>query len=478
MRSLFAFVAAMSLVTMGCSGGVQTEPTTNTGDVTITEVVPAEGPLTGNVPVQIKGAGFTEENLLVTFGGSSVDDAEVVNSTTITGTLPPHSQPGVVDVVVACAAGQFTLNDGFEYRDAAPISITGITPNNGPLTGGTTVTITGTGFSAGATTVKFGTNNGTGVSIVSDAQLTVLTPAAAANGPVAVALANDNGTTQLPNAFVYGDGSGPGPGGTVTETLGGVAELDRILANADPAYTAGQAFFFAPSGVVYPANNTCALDLDPFPSVTSTLDAGSQVTLQQSATSLSLPKDTSTPNFPMYLQQNGPATAFTLGQMAGMNVPGAAGVPAFNQATIAAAPAADYQAWLDPLGFSSFESGGVWSGSSDLWLSWEMNTTTDHVQIILVGQDLVGQMHTLTCDIRNADTGGFCIKGGGGSDICQTPGATMTDFYTAMGGPTLGFGSSSVYLYRGNRSTFTLPGGGTGALNVNVIRATSLAMFD
>lgn len=477
MRSLFAFASVLALVSVGCSG-VKTEPAANTGDVTIAEVVPAEGPLSGNVPVQIKGSGFTEENLLVTFGGTSVGDAEVVNSTTIRGTLPPHSQPGLVDVVVACAAGQATLSDGFEYREAAALSITGITPNNGPITGGTTVTITGVGFSGGATIVKFGANNGTGVNVVSDAQLTVLTPAAAANGPVPVAVTNDNGTTQLPNAFVYGDGGTTNPGtSTVTENLGGVAEFDRMLVNADPAYSAGQAFFFAASDVVYPANNTCALDLNQFPSVTSTLDAGAQVTMQQSGTSLALPKDASDPAFPIYIQSNGPETAFTLGEMAGVTAPGAAGVAAFNQAAVATAPSADYQAWLDPLGFSSFDGGGVWSNQSDLWISWEMTTTTDHIQIILVGSDMAGGQHVLQCDIRGGDTGGFCIKGGGANDICQTPGATMTDFYAAIDGPTMGFGASNVFLYRGNRSTFSLPGGATGALDVNVVRATSLGMF-
>ena len=61
--------------------------------------------------------------------------------------------------------------------------------------------------------------------------------------------------------------------------------------------------------------------------------------------------------------------------------------PAFNQATVAAAPGADYMAWLDLLQAQSFESGGLWSGSSDLWLSWEMTTTTDHIQVTNGGSE-------------------------------------------------------------------------------------------
>ena len=479
MRSLIAFASTVALLSVGCSG-VETEPAAQSGDVTISEVVPAQGPLSGNVPVQIKGTGFTEDNLLVTFGGTSVSDAEVIDSTTIRGTLPAHSQPGLVDVVVACAAGQATLPDGFEYAEAASIGITGITPNNGPQSGGTTVTITGAGFSSGATIVKFGQNNGTGVSIVSDAQLTVLTPAAAANGPVAVSVTNDNGTASLPNAFVYGTTGGGGGGGdaTVAENLGGIAELNRVLVNSDPPFSSGQAFFFAAADVLYPANNTCTLNLNQFPDTTSTLDAGASVTITQSATSLELPKDASTPNLPIYLQQNGPETAFTLGQMAGVTAPGAGGLPAFTQASVASAPSADYQAWLDPFGFSSFEGGGVWSNQSDLWLSWEMTTTTDHIQVFLIGDNFTtGETHVLQCDIRNGDTGAFCIRGGGSGDLCATPGATMTDFWNAIGGPQTGFGAATVMLFRGNRSNFALPNGAEGALNVNVVRATSLSMF-
>lgn len=475
MRSLMIGSALLALVATGCSG-VQTEPTTSSGDVTITEVIPAEGPLAGNVPVQIKGSGFTDDNLLVTFGGSAVDDAEVVNSTTIRGTLPPYSQPALVDVVVACANGQATLQDGFEYREGSAISITGLTPNSGPLTGGTTVTVTGAGFQGGATIVRFGQTNGTGVTVVSDSQLTVLTPAAAANGPVAVSVSNDNGTAQLPNAFVYGTAGGGGGGNqTTSESLGGTAELNRMLVNGDPAYSSGFAMFFAQSDVLYPANNTCALNLDQIPSVSSFMDAGNTVTLTQSATSLQLAKNTSTPNRPYYVQNNGPANGFTLGQMAGISAPGAStGIAAFNQASVAQAPASDYDANINL--FFSFSGGGpgFLTHNRDLWLDWASSSwSANHVQVFVVGAGFDGATHVLHCDIRGADAGGFCVKGGASDDLCQTPGATMDDFWNAIGGPQMGFGMADIYLYRGNRANFTLPGGASAALDVNVVRVTS-----
>lgn len=481
---LSAAVTFVTFASYGCSG-VQTQPA-DAGNVTITEVVPAQGPLAGNVPVQINGEGFTADNLLVTFGGTQMADAQVVNATTVRGTLPARSQSGLVDVVVACANGQATLTDGFEYRDASAISITGINPPNGPLSGGTTVTITGTGFSGGTTTVTFGGTNGTNVIVADDSSLTVLTPAAANAGAVAVAVANGNGTASLPNAFVYGNGGGGGGGGgaqTTTESLGGISEFNLVKVGSDPEYTQGYAFYFAASDVLYPAPGTCALDLNQLPNVTTTLDAGTSVTVSQGNTNFTLPKDTSN-GYPLYVNQNGAASSFAMGQMAGINAPGAGGLAAFNVASVASAPAANYSAWLDPFGFQSMEGGGFWSGGSDLWVVWGeggqmgvVNNPVNHVQVYVIGQDLAGTMHVLQCDLREGgDTGGFCVRGGGSSDLCQTPGASMTDFWNAIGGPQVGFGAANVLLYRGNRSVYALPNGANAALDVSVVKAGSLIM--
>ena len=50
-----------------------------------------------------------------------------------------------------------------------------VSPNAGPAGGGSTVTITGAGFVAGAT-VKFGNTAGTNITVISATQLTVVTP--------------------------------------------------------------------------------------------------------------------------------------------------------------------------------------------------------------------------------------------------------------------------------------------------------------
>lgn len=53
--------------------------------------------------------------------------------------------------------------------------ITGISPSGGPITGGTVVTITGSGFT-GATHVRFGEGSGRALTVFDDCRLTVITP--------------------------------------------------------------------------------------------------------------------------------------------------------------------------------------------------------------------------------------------------------------------------------------------------------------
>ncbi|WP_308425171.1 IPT/TIG domain-containing protein, partial [Wenjunlia tyrosinilytica] len=51
-----------------------------------------------------------------------------------------------------------------------------MTPTTGPTTGGTTITLTGTGFTS-ATAVRFGTTPATSFTIVSDTHISAVSPA-------------------------------------------------------------------------------------------------------------------------------------------------------------------------------------------------------------------------------------------------------------------------------------------------------------
>jgi hypothetical protein len=83
---------------------------------------------------------------------------------------------------------------------AAP-AVTAVSPATGPASGGTTVTINGTGFT-GATKVSFGPDAGTGVTVVSSTQITVASPAHAA-GKVNVKVTTPAGTSPAATADQY-----------------------------------------------------------------------------------------------------------------------------------------------------------------------------------------------------------------------------------------------------------------------------------
>ena len=79
--------------------------------------------------------------------------------------------------------------------------VNSLTPATGAAAGGTAVTIAGVGFT-GATEVDFGTATATGVTVVSDMEITCTTPAHAA-GVVAVSVKTPAGTPQKLKNFTF-----------------------------------------------------------------------------------------------------------------------------------------------------------------------------------------------------------------------------------------------------------------------------------
>jgi hypothetical protein len=91
---------------------------------------------------------------------------------------------------------------------AAPLSVTGVDPPNGDVTGGTYVKISGESFTNGGARnakVYFGAKQGTVVRFASDTELIVEAPAGKANETVDVKVVFDpGGEMTLPKAFTFG----------------------------------------------------------------------------------------------------------------------------------------------------------------------------------------------------------------------------------------------------------------------------------
>ncbi len=105
----------------------------------------------------------------------------------------------------------FSRGPEIEFRSRHGIDtvprITSLTPNNGRLAGGLTVTISGANFrnqpDGTAPTVKFGTLIATGVVVVSSTQLTCVTPASTTSGLVDVSVTIQGQIGTLYQSFNY-----------------------------------------------------------------------------------------------------------------------------------------------------------------------------------------------------------------------------------------------------------------------------------
>ena len=187
-------------------GGATT--TTTGSQPTVSSVSPTVGSSAGGTVVSISGAGFAAP-ATVTFGGVPATSVTVVSPNLITATTPPGTV-GTVGVLVSNPSGAVGgLISGFTYELAWP-RVTSVSPSTGALTGGTTLTITGSGFAPGAT-VTIGGQAAATVSAVTPTQITVTTPAGPP-GNATVLVTNPGGAISgLATAFQYSSTPQPQP---------------------------------------------------------------------------------------------------------------------------------------------------------------------------------------------------------------------------------------------------------------------------
>src|SRR5205814_2460657 len=118
---------------------------------TVSAILPNSGTAAGGTAVTITGTNFLA-GATVSLGGTAATGVTVVNSTSITATTAPHAAGAVNVVITNTDAQSGTLTNGYTYTGTNPApTVSAITPNSGSTGGGTPVTITGTGFLAGAT---------------------------------------------------------------------------------------------------------------------------------------------------------------------------------------------------------------------------------------------------------------------------------------------------------------------------------------
>jgi hypothetical protein len=173
----------------------------------VTGVSPVSGPTAGGNTVVITGMHFSGATV-VAFG--TVAAASTVTDTQITATAPAENA-GTIDVTVTTPNGlsATSIADEYTYVGANTVpTITSVSPGSGPTAGGTTLTITGSGFTS-VTSVVVGSGVATGVNVLSSTELTAVTPASSTPGAVGVTVVAAAGRSNL-GVFDY-VGSAPPP---------------------------------------------------------------------------------------------------------------------------------------------------------------------------------------------------------------------------------------------------------------------------
>jgi hypothetical protein len=182
------------------AGFVYYDPTQT--QLTVLGVVPAAGSTAGGTNVTIVGNGFSQSGAVsVTVGGAAATSVVAVNDNLITAVTPPGS--GVASVSVTVGSNTATLPAGFTY-ELVPV-VTAVTPGRGPTSGGTAITVTGSGFETGDT-LYIGALAAT-VSTLSASSISATTPpgTAGANDVRVVSVRDPQLVGILTGGFVYDD---------------------------------------------------------------------------------------------------------------------------------------------------------------------------------------------------------------------------------------------------------------------------------
>ena len=212
----------------GTSAANANDRYTYAGTPTVTGLAPDAGPLGGGTTVTITGTNLSLASA-VKFGATNASGVTVVGSTKITAIAPAAALAGAVDVTVTTPGGTSATgsNDEYTYTDG-PV-VTSITPSAGPISGGTTVTISGTKLT-GASAVKFGTTNATNVNVVSPTEITATSPPHAVGSvDVTVTTAGGISPTGVADQYTFAatptvtsitPAFGPSLGGTLVTIVG------------------------------------------------------------------------------------------------------------------------------------------------------------------------------------------------------------------------------------------------------------------
>lgn len=233
--------------------------TGSAGAPAVTGIAPAQGPVVGGTSVALSGSGFSTApgGTVVDFGAAAATAVTCPSTTSCTATAPAGAPGGVnVTATVAGATSPAGPANNYAYQASAPPpTITALAPPVGAAGGGTSVTVTGTGFDTtpGATTFVFGSNAATNVSCSSATTCVLTSPSGLGPQAVIATVAQRTSTASAASSFAF-----PPPGldaisATNGSTTGGTT-VTLTGSNFDTVAGTTQVMF----GAVAATNVSCA----------------------------------------------------------------------------------------------------------------------------------------------------------------------------------------------------------------------------
>ncbi len=199
----------------------------------VTGVAPSAGPLAGGSAVTISGERLADVQG-VYFGGVPAQSFSVAGGV-LTALTPKGKAPGDACVEVRTAEGISPSNPcpaEAEFAYLPVPAIASLTPSSGPTSGGTDVTIIGSGFTAGSE-VAFGGHAATAVHYVNEDTLEALTPSAP-EGEVNVVVTTAGGAS-APARYLFAPPSSPPGAGAKGPAVLGFGPVADTSAGCRPA---------------------------------------------------------------------------------------------------------------------------------------------------------------------------------------------------------------------------------------------------
>ncbi|NBW36809.1 MAG: hypothetical protein EBR30_17645 [Cytophagia bacterium] len=260
--------SALLLASCGGDDGAETQPAPS-----ISGFTPTSGAIGATVTISGNNFSTTIANNQVKFGAINAT-VTAATATSITTTVPAGASTGKISVTVN---GQTAISTN-DFVIEVPVVITGFAPASGAA--GSTVTITGSGFSSTlASNTAFINNFAATITAASSTSLTITVPAAATTGKVSVRVGNQNATSAtdftvlVPPTLTFFQPFSADIGATVTingtnfstTVAGNVVKFNGVAATVSAA-SATQLTVTVPAGAT---SGKVTVETNGFPAVTS-----------------------------------------------------------------------------------------------------------------------------------------------------------------------------------------------------------------